>query len=109
MHLSFRSAVAPTYLQADSYDVVEFKTFSIDIRAPTNDPFPPFIDGTVWFLNGIPLIDHPYVNIETGEFNITIESVTRNYSESVFMFESSEPYHNISFTLNVLCKYMKTV
>ncbi len=106
--INFYSAlpVAPTFLQADSYDVVEYETFSInDIRAPSNNPFPPYILGTIWFINNELLSDQPYANIETGEFNITIKSVTRNYSESMFTFQSSDPFHSISFSLNVLCKF----
>ncbi len=89
-------------LQPSVYDVVEFTSFALDLKVKKTQ-FPPNIQYTTfWKYDGQAILNIP--GIETGSYNITIDSVTRSYSGKLFELSILDTMQSVNFTLNVLCE-----
>ena len=88
-------------LQPSVYDVVEFTSFALDLKV-NKTLFPPNIQYTTfWKYDGESLV---ISGIETGSYNITIDSVTRSNSGKLFELIILDTMQSVNFTLNVLCE-----
>ena len=88
------------------YDVEEGTQFTLDV-SKTSDPFPPYIK-SIWTLNGMELTQNysDLLNIVTGDYSITISSVSRDSAGVLFKVNVSNAigYDYKTFSLNVQCK-----
>ena len=89
-------------LQASVFGVVEFTSFTLDLKV-NKTLFPPKIQYTTfWKYDGEIILNIP--GIETGSYNITIDSVPRSYSGKLFELSIPDTMQSVNFTLNVLCE-----
>lgn len=88
------------------HDAIEFQTFSLDLLVSKSNVFPPdSVFPSEWYCNDGPIES---CDVTTGVYNITINSVTRDYNGSEFELVIFEPRQSVKFSLNVLCEQAYT-